>query len=466
MARRGDEASTASRRPDDDNAALHIALIEDDQDQQLFLQAVLENEGHHVRTFSSGAPFLGVVAEDADAFDLVLSDYMLPDMDGLEIFTAARRKGMQCPHLLLTAFGDFDVAVQALKSGVADYLLKPIKTNELLHKIEEYIERRTLQEEVLYNRLGKRIVAQSPVMQEILRRLSRLARSRASILLTGESGTGKEVLSRMLHDISQRSDEPFVPVNVSAIPETLFEAEFFGYRKGAFTDALREHKGYARMAHGGTLFLDELGELSLPSQAKLLRLLEDRKVQPLGDRLTHEVDFRVISATNRDLQQQIKAGHFRDDLFYRLAVITIHIPPLRERPEDIIPLARHLLRSLSEEEQLDIIDFTPDAQEALLAYRWPGNIRELKNRVHEALLATEQKWIESSHLYLPEITGTNKRPLSYAQAKANFEKHYITRLLKVTTGNVNRISELAGLSRKAVYDMMKRHGISPEHYRK
>lgn len=452
-------------KPKEPPPGLQIGLIEDDEDQLEFLQTVLETEGHRVTGFLKGGPFLEKIKDNSDTFDLVLSDYQLPDLDGLTLYTEARRAGLQCPYLLLTAYGDFDIAVQALKSGVADYLLKPIKADALLNKVASYMEHRSLEEEVLFNRLGKRIVAQSPAMQDILRRISRLARSRASILFTGESGTGKEVLSRMLHDVSPRSEKPFVGVNVSAIPETLFEAEFFGYRKGAFTDAHRDHEGYARQADGGTLFLDELGELSLSSQAKLLRLLEERKVQPLGDRQTHEVDFRVISATNRDLSKQIQEGAFRDDLFYRLAVITIHIPPLRERPEDIIPLARHLLYQLSKEEELEIIDFTPDAQEALLAYHWPGNIRELKNRVHEALLATEQKWIGASHLYLPEITGTEERPLSYSQAKANFEKHYVIRLLKITSGNINRISELAGLSRKAVYDMMKRHDIQPETYR-
>jgi two-component system response regulator GlrR len=454
------------KEPESVKTSLHIALIEDDEDQLLFLQAVLETEGHQVTAFLEGGKFLETIEDNPDTFDLVLSDYLMPQMDGLQLYAATRKVGLSCPFLLLTAFGDFDVAVQALKAGIADYILKPIKEDALLSKVASYIEHRTLEEEVLFNRLGKRIVAQSPAMQEILRRLSRLAKSRASILFTGESGTGKEVLSRMLHDISPRSECPFVGVNVSAIPETLFEAEFFGYRKGAFTDALRDHDGYARMADKGTLFLDELGELSPSSQAKLLRLLEERKVQPLGDRQVHDVDFRVISATNRDLHQQIQNGAFRDDLFYRLAVITIHIPPLRERPEDIIPLARHLLHQLSKEEELDIIDFTPDAQEALLAYQWPGNIRELKNRVHEALLATDQKWIEASHLYLPDLTGSDERPLSYAKAKANFEKHYVTRLLKVTSGNVNRIADLAGLSRKAVYDMMKRHEISPEMFRR
>lgn len=454
-----------SKSKESSSSSLHIALIEDDEDQLLFLQTILETEGHKVTGFLDSQAFIEKIKVNADTFDLVLSDYLMPTMDGLKLYSTARRLGMHCPYLLLTAFGDFDVAVQALKAGVADYLIKPIKEDALLSKVNSYVEHLSLEEEVLYNRLGKRIVAQSPTIQEILKRLSRLARSRASILFTGESGTGKEVLSRMLHDISPRSDKPFIGVNVSAIPDTLFEAEFFGYRKGAFTDAHREHDGYARLADKGTLFLDELGELSLSSQAKLLRLLEERKVQPLGDRQVHDVDFRVISATNRNLQEQIQNGSFRDDLFYRLAVITIHIPPLRERPEDIIPLARYLLRTLAQEEEIDVLDFTPDAQEALLAYQWPGNIRELKNRVHEALLVTDKKWVEAEHLYLPDVTTPDERPLSYSNAKAHFEKGYITRLLKITSGNINRIAELAGLSRKAIYDMMKRHEITPESFR-
>ncbi len=445
----------------------HIALIDDDEDLSLLFQMFLESQGYQVTTFLQGRDFLNVIEKDADLFSLVLCDYILVEYNGLEIYQKSKKLGLTCPFLLMTAYGDFDVAVYALKSGVADYIIKPIEKDLLLNKVRSYIEHRSLEEEVLFNRFGRMIIAQSPVMIEILKKLSRVAKSRASILFTGDSGTGKEVLARMLHDLSPRQKGGrFVGVNVSAIPDTLFEAEFFGYRRGAFTGAHRDHQGYARMSDKGTLFLDEVGDLSMLSQVKLLRLLEERQVQPLSSKDVYSVDFRLISATNRDLKAMVERSEFRDDLYYRLAVISIHIPPLRERTEDIIPLARHILQELAKEEGSDVLDFTPQAQEALLAYDWPGNVRELKNRIYGALIEAEERWIEAHHLALHEhSTPPNQDPLSYDKAKALFEKRYITRLLKMTKGNINKTSELTKLSRKAIYDMMKRHNLNPNAFR-
>ncbi len=442
-----------------------IGLVEDDADFAYLSSLILKQEGYEVLAFSLGENFLKKVQENSDSFDIVLSDYHLPDMDGHSIYRKARQLGLHCPFLLITAFGDFDVAVQALKAGISDYLIKPVEKDVLLKKVYSYLERRSLEEEVLCNRLGKIIIAQSPVMQGILRKVSRLAKSQASILLQGESGTGKEVLAHMLHDLSPRSQGNFMAVNVSAIPDSLFEAEFFGYRKGAFTGALRDHEGYARMAHGGTLFLDEIAEMSLVSQAKLLRLLEERKVQPLGSQETFSLDFRLISATNRDLSTFSNESGFREDLYYRIAVIAVQIPPLRQRQEDIIPVARYLLKQLTTQEGLEVIDFTPQAQEKLLAFSWPGNIRELKNRVHEAVLATDEKWIDARHLNLPGGQNTEAPSLSYEEAKGNFEAGYITRLLRKAHGNVNAAAQLSGLSRTAIYDLMKRHSIKREQFR-
>jgi DNA-binding NtrC family response regulator len=444
---------------------IKIALVEDDPDFSYLSTLMLEEEGFGVMPFSTGDEFVARIQKDPEGFDLVLSDYRLPDVDGLNLYKIVKQQGLQCPFLLMTAFGDFDIAVEALKAGIADYLIKPVEKEVLVKKVGAYLERRSLEEEVLLNRLGKKIVAQSAVMQGILLKLSRLAKSKASILLQGESGTGKEVLAQMLHATSGRSDNRFVAVNVSAIPDTLFEAEFFGYRKGAFTDALRDHEGYARLAQDGTLFLDEVGELSAASQAKLLRLLEEKKVQPLGSKEVHSVDFRLIAATNRDLPSFVKEGRFRDDLFYRIAVIVVQVPPLRERKEDIIPLARYMLKELSNQEGLEVMDFTPQAQEKLISYSWPGNVRELKNRIHEALLATDERWIDNHHLHSLGDVQVIESSLSYDDAKSHFEIGYITRLLRAFSGNVNKVAQISGLSRKAVYDLMKRHRIVPEGYR-
>ena len=445
-----------------------IAIVEDDLDLARLMQGVLIHEGFRVELFAGASQFLAAIQKNADAFDLVLSDYRLPDQDGFSLYQTARSSGLNCPYMLMTAHGDIDVAVQAIKAGVSDYLLKPIKPEVLIQKVKLYRHKGELEEEVFFYHLGKRVVGESPQMQEILRRLSRVANSKASILLMGESGTGKEVLARMLHNISNRSRARFVAVNLSAVPDTLFEAEFFGYRKGAFTSAVRDHEGYARMAHAGTLFLDEIGEMPVTSQAKLLRLLEEKVVQPLGSIETIQVDFRVISATNKDLPALVKEGKFREDLYYRLAVISMVIPALRERPQDIIPLARHLLRELAAEEEKSVLDFTPQAQEKLIGHAWPGNVRELKNRIHEALLATDEKWIDVQHLSLAarETDEEGEISLSYDQSKGSFERRYAVRLMRASSGNVNRAAELSRLSRKAIYDLLKRHDLSPDSFRK
>jgi two-component system response regulator GlrR len=441
----------------------HISLVEDDAEMNRFYARMLQKEGYRVSPFFSGQSFLEEFVKDHNGCDLVVCDYRLPDTDGFSLYTHAKRQGIRAPFLLMSAFGDFDIAVQALKAGVSDYLIKPVKKEVLLQKIASYV---SPGEGHKTPGLGRGLVAHSAEMQRVLQKLTRTAESKVSILLTGESGTGKEVLARMLHQISPRARENFVAVNASAVPDTLFEAEFFGYRRGAFTDAIRDHEGFARMADQGTLFLDEIGELPPTSQAKLLRLLEDRKVQPLGARELYLVDFRLIAATNKDLKSLVKEGRFRDDLYYRLAVISVDIPPLRARPEDIVPLARELLMQIARDEHFDVLEFTPKAQEKLLSYSWPGNVRELKNRIHEAILATDEKWIDAQHLNLPGERSSNDKPLAYAQAKARFEKRYTIRLLRATRGNVNRVADLSGLSRKAIYDFMKRHSIDLNAFRR
>lgn len=444
-----------------------IAIIDDDPDLRDVFSFMLKSAGHEVHPFSEGISFLSSLKKEPSSFDLVLSDFHLPPKNGLEIYHEARQLGLKCPYLIITAFGDFDTAVKALKEGVSDYLVKPVDEEILLQKVDSYLRHPSPEQELVLNKLGKTVIAQSPSMKAIVEKLSRLADSKASILLTGESGTGKEVLSKMLHELSPRKKSAFIAVNVSAIPETLFEAEFFGYKKGAFTDAVRDHDGYVRAAERGTLFLDELGELRLSSQAKLLRLIEDRKVQPLGSREILPADIRIISATNKDIPQMIKDGNFREDLYYRLAVVSIHIPPLRDRVEDIIPLARYLLKELCSEEKKQFIDFTPQAQEKILAYSWPGNVRELKNRIYEAVLVSNQNWIDADDLNLNEAhKKSGKQLLSYEDAHAKFEKKYLVNLLRMTGGNINKVSEFSQLSRKTIYEMMKRHDLQPALFRR
>ena len=443
-----------------------IALVEDDLELNRLFVRTLKMEGYDVTSVDSGGAFLSELKKDVEKFDLIITDYRLPDLDGFALFQECRKLNLLSPFVIMTAFGDFEIAVKILKAGVSDYLVKPIKPEVLVQKVKQYMEQRSLQQEAILARMGKKVVARSQVMNEILMKLSRVAPSKASILFAGESGTGKEVFARAVHEASARGSGGFVAVNVSAVPETLFEAEFFGYKKGAFTDAVRDHDGYARKADGGTLFLDEIGDLSPSGQAKLLRLLEERTVQPLGTTTVLPVDFRLISASNRNLEMMIREGRFREDLYYRIAVVRLRIPALRERTEDVIPIARHLLSQLAQEEDLQVFDFTPQAHEIMLSYSWPGNVRELKNRIHEALLQTDDHWIDGPHLQILHSEEPSKEAtLVYGAAKREFERRYILRLLKAAEGNVIRAAKVSGLTRKALYDMMKRHNLSPNDFR-
>lgn len=441
-----------------------IAIVEDDLElSNLFVQ-LLKLEGHDVYSAPSAARFLEEIARNTDRFDLIISDYQLPDMDALELFQQCRGLNLTGPFVVMTAFKDIEKAVTCMKAGISDYLAKPIKPEVLLQKVSRYLEHRSLQNEVTLTRIERKVVAQSKSMHEVLAKLSRVAASRASILFSGESGTGKELLARVIHEVSRRKGA-FVGVNVSAVPETLFEAEFFGYKKGSFTDASRDHDGYARQAEGGTLFLDEVGDLSQTGQAKLLRLLEERVVHPLGSKTIVPVDFRLISASNKNLEEMVRKGDFREDLYYRVAVVRMKIPPLRERPEDIIPIARSLLSQLANEEGLKVRDFTPEAQSLLLGYSWPGNVREIRNRIHEAILESPDRWIDADHLHIDVEETAEEQSLAHASAKADFEKRYVLRLLKAAKGRIVRAAEISGLTRKALYDMMKRQGITPDKFR-
>lgn len=441
-----------------------IAIVEDDLELSRLFEGILRLEGHEVFTASSGKQFLDEIRKDVERFDLVLSDYRLPDTNASELFQECRRLNVLSPFVVMTAFGEVEVAVKLLKAGVSDYLVKPIKPDLLMQKVSLYLEQRNLQQEVILARIGRNIVARSQVMNDIFAKLSRVAASRASILFFGESGTGKEVFARVIHEASGRKGN-FVGVNVSAVPESLFEAEFFGYKKGSFTDAHRDHDGHARSADGGTLFLDEIGSLSDAGQAKLLRLLEERTIQPLGSNMVIPVDFRLISATNQNLEQMIRNGKFREDLYYRIAVVRLKIPPLRERHEDIMPIARHLLTQLSAEEGLPVNDFTPEAQRLLLSYSWPGNVREMRNRIHEALLESPDGWVDAPHLSIVSEESGSEHTMIYEDAKSDFEKRFLVRLLKSSKGSIVRAAETSGLTRKSIYDMMKRQKIEPDQFR-
>jgi len=336
----------------------------------------------------------------------------------------------------------------------------------LLNLIRKYLEIDESQKIADLYKIQDDIVVKNEKTKEILYKISRISKSSISVLLLGESGVGKELFARTIHKFSNFKEGPFVPVNCSAIPDTLFESEFFGYLKGSFTGAYNDSLGILRSADGGTIFLDEISELSPLGQAKLLRFLEDFNVQPLGSQKIYKVNLRVLSATNKDLKKEIKEGRFREDLYFRIAQSTIEIPPLRERTDEIIPLANHFIKEISKKEGFENIILTNSAKNKLLNYSWHGNIRELKNKIYEAILNSIDGKIEDKHIFIGEERESREIFYNYEKAKEEFEKKYIKNLLKITKGNIQRASQISGLSRAAIYDLIERNNIDINNFRK
>ncbi len=373
---------------------MKILVIDDDQGLRRSLSLILDEGGHGVVVAANGADGLAVAKNENP--DLILCDVRMPQMDGLEFLERYRQEEGGALVIMMTAYGSVDLAVKAMVAGAYDYIPKPFGADEVLLTIRKAEERERLRAEVgrlraevrAERRIGD-IIARSPGMIRALEVAGKVAQHQSSVLLTGESGTGKELMARYIHRESDRADRPFVPVNCGAIPETLLESEFFGYVRGAFTGADRDKAGLFEAAEAGTLFLDEVGELPASLQVKLLRVLQDGEVRRLGGTETTTVSVRILAATNRDLESAVHAGDFRQDLYYRLAVIPIHLPPLRERTEAIPDLTHHLLGRLRERLNLKVESVTPGAMKALLAYPWPGNIRELENVLEHAVVLAE-----------------------------------------------------------------------------
>ncbi len=366
-----------------------VLVIDDEASMRFTLEAVLGDAGHEVETADGGAA--GISAFEARGADVIVTDLAMPDIDGMKVLASLRVQDPGVPVMMLTAHGSERVAVAAMKAGAFDYLPKPFDPDELLLAVQRAIDTRMLRLENARLRteasLGRTIIAASPVTKRVLDLVARVAPKDVTVLLTGESGVGKDVLAASLHAHSKRSDKPFIRFNAAAIPAELAEAELFGHVKGAFTGAIASRTGYFQQAHTGTLFIDEVGELALPIQAKVLRALQSGDVQPVGGRGEH-VDVRLVAATNRDLQAEVQAGRFREDLFYRLNVVPIRVPPLRERIEDIEPLVKAFVRTYSERYGMDEVHVEPALVEAFKGYAWPGNVREIENTVARLLALT------------------------------------------------------------------------------
>jgi two-component system response regulator GlrR len=437
-----------------------ILLVDDDPDLLKLISLRLTSAGYKVRTAESGETALAAIAVRRPA--VVVTDLRMPRIDGLQLFDAINRQHAGIPVLILTAHGTIPDAVAATQRGVFGYLTKPFDSQELLQKVASAIKLsggdpgRSATEE------GWRegIITRSPLMEDLLRQAKLVADSDASILIHGESGTGKELLARAIHRASRRRDKPFVAVNCGAIPAELLESELFGHARGAFTGAVQAHKGLFQAADGGTLLLDEIGDMPMPLQVKLLRVLQEGEVRPVGSTQAIPVDVRVISATHRDLDAQKDSGQFREDLYYRLNVVSLRLPSLSERREDIPALAAHFLRRLADRYRKPATTLAPDAMALLVAAPWPGNVRQLLNLLEQAMALTTTSVIPAS-LVQNALKEDAAALIPFEEARKTFERDYLVRLLKITGGNVTQAAQLAKRNRTEFYKLLQRHRLEP-----
>jgi two-component system, NtrC family, response regulator AtoC len=450
-----------------------VLVVDDEEPLRQLLAVILRDRGYQPRCVASAEDALKELA--ARDYDLVLTDVRMPRMDGIALTRAIQERQPGATVVVMSAYGSHEAAIEAMKAGAYDFLPKPFKPDDVLlclRKAEERerlaAENRRLRSELRGGVGVDAIVGGGDAVREVLRQVRKVAPQKTTVLLTGESGTGKELVARALHDLSPRAAAPFVAVNCGAIPGELLESELFGHARGAFTDAVRARKGLAQEADGGTLFLDELGELPLQLQVKLLRFLQEEEVRPVGDDRPRRVDVRVVAATARDLEAAVKAGQFREDLYWRLAVVGIRLPPLRERPEDLEALAGHFLARFAPlRPELPGLRFTPEALEALRAHRWPGNVRELMHAVERAVVLAEGPAIGEEEL--PEAVR-NPSPASPGPAPAGgdlsvkrgtraLEERLIREALARTSGNRSRAAELLELSYRALLYKIKDYGV-------
>jgi two-component system response regulator GlrR len=441
----------------DDRAVL---LVDDDRDLVRLLSMRLESAGYCVETAHSGEQALakiGVVRPLA-----VITDMRMEGMDGMALFQHIHGADPALPVIVLTAHGTIPDAVQATQQGVFGYLTKPFEARELLELIERAV---ALNPKEPGGEAGRdaawreEIITANPAMEALLAEAKMVAASDASVLIQGDSGTGKEIFARAIHRASVRHDRPFVAVNCAAIPEQLLESELFGHAKGAFTGATRAHEGLFQTAAGGTVFLDEVGDMPVALQAKLLRVLQEHEVRPVGATQVMPVDVRIVSATHSDLEQSVAGRTFREDLYYRLNVVTLTIPPLRERREDIPLLAHHFLKTLRAKHKHRAKEFSPEAMEMLVAHDWPGNVRHLLNVAEQCCVLCASGLIPAT-LVARALREKPTEMLSYVEAKKRFERDYLIQLLKITNGQITEAARIAGRNRSEFYRLLQRHHLT------
>jgi two-component system response regulator GlrR len=457
-----------------DNRA-KILVVDDEPNIRDLIKIRLTSLGYDVIEAATGAEARAAAAQAV--LDLAIIDLKLGETeDGLQVMEQLFLINPQIPVIILTAHGSIENAVAAIKKGAYSYLTKPYKPEELTLQVKNALEKQRLTKEItilkgmLQERFAvKNIIGKSPQMQEILSQVERAAQTDATIMLYGESGTGKELIAQIIHLQSRRSRGPFVAINCGAIPEGLLENELFGHTRGAYTDARETKIGLFTQADKGTLLLDEIGDTSPALQIKLLRVLQEKEFKPLGGERPVKVDVRIIAASNKNLQEAVARGTFREDLFYRIHVVPIYLPPLRDRKEDIPPLVEHFIKQYSKELGKEVKGLTPAAMQKLMLYHWPGNIRELKNVLERAVILTSHNLIDEQdlqHMTHP-AGGTADRAIyrSFKQAKEEFEKGYVIQLLTQTRGNVVQAAKLAQRYRGDLYRLMKKYGLKAEDFK-
>jgi two-component system nitrogen regulation response regulator NtrX len=447
---------------------VRVLVVDDEPAIRQSLGGVLQDEGYEVECVADGENCLTLLREQV--FDVVLLDVWLPGMDGME--TLDKIQSIPEPDrpvtVMISGHGTIETAVRATKLGAFDFVEKPLTIQKVSVLVKNAAQHRRLRREVdqLKDSTGKpTIIGESVPMKALRQQLALMAATNGRVLIYGESGTGKELVAHAIHEMSPRANEPFVEVNCAAIPEELIESELFGHRKGSFAGAVEEKVGKLRKAHGGTLFLNDVGDMSLKTQAKVLRAVEEQRFEPVGAQESVRVDVRIIAATNKNLEDEIARGNFREDLFYRLNVIPFYVPPLRERVEDIPLLADHFLREFATTYGRKLKELTPEACRLLDEYPWPGNVRELKNVMERIVILNPQVRVDARHIPLPASRKSVERPVerfaSLQEVREAAEREYILRKLDEAQGNITRTAELLGLERSNLYRKMKTLGIGP-----
>ena len=446
----------------------HVLLVEDEVNMAKTQAKILQRKGYEVDTACNGREALRLL--ERAAFDVVITDLKMPVMDGMQLLREMNIKERGCAVIVLTGHGTIESAVEAMQRGAADYLTKPCNPDELLLKVDKLLETKRLREEVehlrrevrAYKKFGA-LIGQNSVMWQIYGIIGAVSANKSTVLVTGESGTGKELVARTIHQKGPWADRPFVAINCGAMSETLLDSQLFGHRRGAFTGAIADHNGMFQTANSGTLFLDEIAEVPLALQVKFLRAIQEKEVTPLGSSRPVKVDVRIIAASNRNLEEEVKKGTFRDDLFYRLNVVPIHLPPLRERREDIPLLIEHFIATFSTEYKVEPKKVAPEALEKLVSYPWPGNIRELQNVIERMFALSQSKEITLADLPGP-IAGFEEKPVNFQELAElptleAMEKSLIAAALRKSHGNKNEAARILAIERQRLYRKIEKYGL-------